>query len=877
MELFRDETRSFGERAADLCSRMTLEEKISWVGSWTSPIPRLGIPGWHFANEASHGINALNYVNDKGYNVTSFPTCLAMGQSWDRDKIRKVTEAISDEIRAAHNIGDETLSFWCPTINLSRDPRNGRSDENFGEDPYLSGKMAAAYIQGLQGNDAATRYKKTAATPKHFMLNSSENNRNTGISFADEKTIREYYARVFEYAFREGKAESVMISYNRINGHPAGADYFTMGTLLREEWGFDGYVTSDCGAVAQTYNAGTSAINQKPGCGHYYYNTLEEASAGTLINGCDLTCGGEHRAHLMNAIEQGLITEDIIDRSVIRNLTSLFRQGIFDKKGSTPWDGLGAEEMNSKAHDDLAIDMANDTIVLLKNDKGLLPLKTEGVKKILVVGPNAKYRELGGYSCGGFGVGGPLDTRFNVMALDGIKKAVQGSGVEVAYEKGWCSQKEQTKSLMEELESIPGVDPEMVQQMMMQTMGIEQHEEHKTYDIPEFIPYEGPEDPDYRGDDETIFARALLAAAEADIVIVVAGTDASTASEGKDRDTIALPNGQSERIAKLLEVNPNTIVVLTVMGTIGDPVLDRCHSLVLATYAGQSQGTAIANVLFGKVNPNGKLTATWYKDDSQLPEINDYGIRKADILAQDHGRTYWYFDEEPRFPFGYGLHYTTFAYSNLKLAQESIPNGTSLRASVDVTNTGTMGGREIVQLYVRKVVDETYGEKPGDNKPLRQLKGFEKIWLEPGETRTVEFEVPLREITFWNYFRGIMRIEPGDYIVEIGASSAELPCSASFAITGEWEAPLATVYAEADRCCYRVGESGTLKVIATLEDTARVDLTKNPPVFRSSDESVVSVDGKGQILAVGSGTASVIAQVTVNGKTVERSVPVAVR
>ena len=208
---FRDESLPFAERAADLVSRMTLEEKIAWCGTWTCAIPRLGIPGWHYANEASHGINALNYVNDKAYNVTSFPVCLAMGQSWDRDKIKAVTKAISDEIRAAHNIGDESLSFWCPTINLSRDPRNGRSDENFGEDPYLGGRMAAAYIQGFQGADEDKKYVKAAATPKHYMLNSSENNRNTGISFADEKTIREYYARVFEYAFREGKAESTMM------------------------------------------------------------------------------------------------------------------------------------------------------------------------------------------------------------------------------------------------------------------------------------------------------------------------------------------------------------------------------------------------------------------------------------------------------------------------------------------------------------------------------------------------------------------------------------------------------------------------------------------------------------------------------------------
>lgn len=877
MENFKNQKLSFEERAADLVSRMTLDEKIAWCGTWTTPIPRLGVPGWHYSNEASHGINALNYVNDKGYNVTSFPVCLAMGQSWDRDKIKKVTRAISDEIRAAHNLGDESLSFWCPTINLSKDPRNGRSDENFGEDPYLGGKMAAAYIQGFQGEGESDKYKKAAATPKHFMLNSSENNRNTGISFADERTIREYYARVFEYAFREGKAESTMISYNRINGRPAGADYFTMGTLLREEWGFDGYVTSDCGAVQQTFNPGATSFGQKPGVGHYYYNNMEEASAGTLINGCDISCGGEHRAHLRKAYEQGLITEDQIDKNVIRNVTSLFRQGIFDNKGATPWDDFGAEKLASKEHDDLALDMANDTIVLLKNEKGILPIRKEGLKKILVVGPNAKFRELGGYSCGSMPVGGPLDTRYCTLTLDAIREEVAADGIAVSYEKGWCAQKEFSGGMMELLNSIPGVDPQQVMNMMMSSMGVEKHEVDKVYDLPEVSLYADPEDPDRQGDNEALFARALEAAKEADLVIMMAGTDAATASEGSDRQSIALPSGQGAMIEKMLEVNQNTVVVLNVMGTIGDPALDKCHTLLCATYAGQEQGKAVSNVLFGKVNPNGKLTATWYKDDSQLPHINDYGIRKSDVLTQEHGRTYWYLEEEPRFPFGYGIHYTTFDYSNLRLAEKEIPNGTSLKAAVDVTNTGKLAGKEIVELYVRKVVDETTGEKPGVNKPFRQLKGFEKVALQPGETKTVEIEVPLRDITFWNNFRHKMRIEPGEYVVEVGRSSADLPCSENFTIVGEWDAPLSTVYVELDKYCYAPNETGRMKVVATLADTQRVCLHSNKPVFTSSDETVATVDTDGKVTAHRAGTARITAAVTYGGKTVERSAPVAVR
>ena len=876
MDNYRNETLSFEERTADLVSKMTLEEKISWCGTWTAAIPRLGIPSWHYANEASHGINALNYVNDKAYNVTSFPVCLAMSQSWDCQKIKKVTKAISDEARAAYNIGNESLSFWCPTINLARDPRNGRSDENMGEDPYLAGKMAAAYIQGFQGKDEDSKYVKAVATPKHFMMNSSENNRNTGIAFADEKTMREYYAKVFEYAFREGKAESTMISYNRINGVPAAANPFIMQTLLREEWGFDGYVVSDCGAVQQTYNTGKTAVGQKPGLGHYYYNTLEESAAGTLIAGCDITCGAEHRNHLKDAVDQGLITEDQIDKSVIRNMLSLFRQGVFDKKGSTKWDTLGAETMNSKEHDDLAVDMANDTIVLLKNDKNILPIKKDGLKKILVVGPNAKYRELGGYSCGKFSSGGPLDTVYNIETLDGIEKELEGSGIEVEYEKGWCSEKEKGAGFLDNLEAIPGVDPEEVLQMMLSAMGIEKAQVEEC-ELPEYKPYIELEDPDLNGDDNVLFQRAIEKAREADLVIMVAGTDSGNASEGKDRDTIALPNGQGERIEKMLETNANTVVVLTVMGTIGDPVLDKCHSLLCATYAGQSQGTAIANVLFGKVNPNGKLTTTWYKDDSQLPNINDYGIRKADVLTQDHGRTYWYFDEEPRFPFGFGLHYTTFEYSNMEIDKKSIKNGDSLKVSVNVTNTGNMAGKEIVQLYIKKVVDESDGEKSGYNKPFRQLKGFEKIELVPGETKKVIIEVPLKDIAFWNHFRKKWRVEPGDYWAEIGRSSTDIPCRDIFSVSEEWEAPLSTLYVELDKYCMNIGDTSQMYVTATLEDSTRLELAKYPPAFFSSNKNVAVIDENGMIYAKEAGTAMITASVVYKGKTLYRSAPVAVR
>ena len=873
MEKFRDTAITFEERAADLLSRMTLEEKISWCGAWPCGIDRLGIPAYHFANEASHGINAMNYISENAYNVTSYPTCLAMSQSWDPQKIHQVTRQISDEARAAHNLSEETLNYWCPTINLSKDPRNGRSDENFGEDPYLSGKLAAAYIRGFQGADEDGKYIKAVATPKHFLLNSSENNRNTGSSFADERTIREYYGQVFERAVKEGGAQSVMISYNRVNGVPSGVNHFALQTLLREEWGFDGFVCSDMGAVAQMYKAGGIMAQMAAAAGgipmaHMYFNSLEEACAASLIEGCDQSIGNEHLLALKNAFDKGLITEDQIDHAVLRNLTPLFREGIFDAKGSTPWDSLGAETMDSEEHKAMAVDMANDSIVLLKNEKQLLPIRTDGLKKILVVGPNAAFTELGGYSAGAGNAFGNLIPSVDILTLDGVREAVEGSGIRVDYEKGWCSQKEavDTAAIM----AAMGIDMKMI----FMSLGVVPDPKTGSYELPEISRPAERVDPDRGVDNMVLAARALERAKEADLVIFVAGTDSGTAAEGNDRQSIALPAGQSDLLRAILAVNPNTITVLTVMGTIGDPVLDETHTLVLATHAGQAQGRAIANVLFGKVNPNGKLTATWYKDDSQLADTNDYGIRKADTLSQKHGRTYWYFEEEPRFPFGYGLSYTSFAYSNLKLEESEIRNGGALKVSVDVTNTGARDGKEIVELYITR---KSEGEVPGAQRPIRQLKGFRKVEIKAGETKRVDLEVPLTDITFWNYFYKKMVIEEGAYELAVGPNSAELPCKAEFHVVGTWNAGLSTVYADLDKTVYEAGEEGTISVTATLEDTSRLDLKKYRPVYASSDEKVARVDENGRITACGSGTALISATVTYQGKCMTGKQPVAVR
>lgn len=853
MEAYKDQNRSFKERAADLVSKMTLEEKITQVGNVASAVPRLDVPAYDYWSEASHGFFGPFEV--KPMDVTAYPVCLAMSQSWDREKIKHVTKEISDEIRAHHNLNGIELHMWCPTINMARDPRNGRSDENFGEDPVLAGTMSAAYIQGLQGADEDDKYLKCVATPKHYALNSSENNRHCGSGNVDEATLREYYTKQFQYAISEGKAESIMTSYNRINGVPASCNDMLLTMLLREEWGFDGFVVSDCGAVADSYvNPMFYAITN---LGHFYAKSLEEASAMTLIAGTDVSCGAEHKKALKNAVEQGLISEDIIDRAAIRALTSRFRLGLFDDADKVKYNqltGVSTEEMHAAS-----LDMANDTIVLLKNEDGLLPIRRDKVKSILVVGPNAFRRQLGGYSAGQTPI---VDTPVNVMALDGIRKEA-GDDMEVLFEKGWTTDEERGAKGIEDI--LPGFDPDEVlmdisPEMMAGFMGEKPPKRHV------------PEDPDLNADDDMLIARAVEAAKKVDMVVVIAGTDASNASEEHDRDTLDLPYGQDEKMQKIIEANPNTVVVIAALGAVTGAFIEKSHTLINAHFAGEAQGTAIANVLFGKVNPNAKLTATWYKDVNDLPALNDYGIKKQDTCDKK-ARTYMYFDGDVLFPFGHGLSYTSFAYSNLRVNKTELDANETLSVSVDVKNAGVMDGAEIVQLYVSKILVG----KQKDNKPIRQLKSYQKVWIKTGETVTVTMELPVSDISFWSNLKKKFIVEPASYKLEVGASSADIRQTTEVTLSGEWNASLKNVYAVAEKYCYNVGDEGYVSVSATLEDTTHLCMQKYAPAFTSSDEAVATVDADGKVTAKASGVCEITAAVTYDGVKKTAVVPVAVR
>lgn len=857
-EIYKDENRSYAERAVDLVSRMTLEEKIMQLGNNAASIPRLGIPAYNYWSEASHGF--FGPMEFEEMDVTSYPVCLAMSQTWDKEAVRKVAEAISTECRALHNTKGIELHMWCPTVNLARDPRNGRSDENFGEDPLLAGELGAAYVQGMQGEDE--RCLRTIATPKHFAVNSSENNRHTGSSNIDEATLREYYADVFCRVVEQGKPASIMTSYNRINGVPASVNEQLLTTLLREEWGFDGFVVSDCGAVADCYSNPMFLVNGSKS--HFYCRNMEEASAMSLIAGTDMSCGNEHKKSLLKAFQSGMIEEDILDRALVRIFISRFRLGLFDAPELDPYHTLGEE---SVANDDMAalsVKVAADSMVLLKNEKNLLPLNPSDYdnKKILIVGPNAIYRELGGYSAGQTAL---VDTKVNVLALEGIRNALSETQAEVVYEKGWCSGTESKDGGF--MGMLPGLD---LSDMTMDILpeGGDFMKLGMAFMKP---PRHAANDPDANVDNEILFARALAAAEEADLVIVIAGTDNTNASEEKDRTTLALPYDQDEKIQKLLEKNANTIVVLETLGAVTGEFFKQAHTLINAHFAGQAQGQALADVLFGKVNPNAKLTATWYKSEDDLPHINDYGLKEQDTL-DGKKRTYQYFTDPVLFPFGYGLSYTSYAYSNLSLSQTTYDANDAIQASVTVTNTGERDGSEIVQLYVSKVLPE----KVRDNKPIRQLKAFEKVFLKAGESKTITMQIPVREIRFWSNFHQKMEVENGVYRIEVGPDSANLSCSTEITIDGEWEPQLQSVYALSDKVLFRPGERGTITVSATLEDARHLRSGEYTTIFHTHNDSVAEVDEKGNILARGKGVTTITVSVSRGGKTLTSDIPVAV-
>jgi beta-glucosidase len=659
---FQNPALSVDERVNDLVGRMTAEEKIGQMMNNAPAIDRLGIPAYEWWNECLHGVGRAGLA-------TVFPQAIGLGATWDQDLIFRVSTTISDEARAKHHQfvreGSrkryQGLTFWTPNINIFRDPRWGRGQETYGEDPFLTGKIGVQFIKGLQGDDP--KYFKTISTVKHFVVHSGpEPERHSFDAVTDERDFRETYLPQFEMGIKEGKAYSVMCAYNRYNGEICCGSNSLLNGILRLEWGFDGYVVSDCGAIADIYR------------GHKVVGTAAEAAALAVRSGTDLECSNVYR-NLKESLEKNLITENEINVAVRRLFVALFRLGMFDPPEMVKYAQIPYSVLDSEPNKALAKETALKSIVLLKNENNLLPLRKD-IGTIAVIGPNSdeSFVLLGNYN------GTPSDP---ITPLRGIREKLAGKS-EVIYAQGctWAA------------------------------------------GIPSKISA------------EELKAEAIAAAKKANAVIMCMGITPRLEGEemkvnvdgfrGGDRTRIDLPDIQQQLIKEIYALGKPVILVLLNGSALAvNWEKENIPAIVESWYGGQAAGQAIADVIFGDYNPAGRLPVTFYKSVNDLPPFEDYNMKN---------RTYRYFTGEPLYPFGYGLSYSTFAYSKLTVAK-SYKVDDEVNVSVRVKNTGKSEGEEVVELYLTNQTATV-------PVPLRTLVGFKRIGLKPGESKTVTFVLP---------------------------------------------------------------------------------------------------------------------------------------
>ena len=699
---FQDPGLALEERVQDLVARLSLEEKVSQMAHESKAIPRLEIPAYNWWNEGLHGVGRAGVA-------TVFPQAIGLAAAFDPDLVHRVAGATSDEARAKHHEFArqgyrrqyQGLTFWSPNVNIFRDPRWGRGQETYGEDPFLTGRMGVAFVKGLQGEDP--KYLKLVATPKHFAVHSGpEALRHQFDARVSPKDMRETYLPAFRDCVVDGEAESVMAAYNRTNGEPCSGSATLLSRILREEWGFKGYVVSDCGAIDDFH--AHHAITKSP----------EESAAMAVRNGCDLECGHVF-SRLMEACRQGLIAEAEIDRAVSRLLRARFRLGMFDPAESVPYAKIPYGTVDSKDHRDLAREAARASIVLLKNQDAFLPLRKD-LGCIAVIGPNADDREvlLGNYN--GF-------PSVSVTILEGIRRAVS-SKTRVLYARG----SDVTK---------------------------------------------GPDSP-WGDKPDDGFGEAMAAAESADVVVMalglnnrVEGEEGSAASSewSGDRVTVELPALQRQLFESVAAKGKQIVLVLLCGSALAIPRESSIsRAVLLAWYPGEEGGAAVADVLFGDHAPSGRLPVTFVESVDQLPPFTDYAMT---------GRTYRFMEAEPLYPFGFGLSYTAFRYAGLKLEKPAVPAGEAVGLSVEVRNEGTRGSDEVVQVYLTDLAASV-------RVPLRQLVGFARVHLEPGQTRSVSFRIEAKQMSLIDE-EGRRILEPGRFRVCVGGRQ---PDARSQSLTG---------------------------------------------------------------------------------------------
>ncbi|MCU1318276.1 MAG: Beta-glucosidase [Candidatus Acidoferrum typicum] len=804
----------------DLVSRMTLEEKVSQMQDVAAAVPRLGIPAYNWWNEGLHGVARSGIA-------TVFPQAIGLAATWDTDLIHRVADVISTEARAKYNDAIQHgntgryfgLTFWSPNINVFRDPRWGRGQETYGEDPYLTSRIGVAFVTGLQGDDP--NYLKTVSTSKHFAVHSGpevlRHRFNVPVSSHD---LADTYTPAFRATIIEGKADSVMCAYNSVRGEPACANHFLFD-MLRDKWGFKGYVVSDCWAISDLHQ------------GHGFVLTLEQAAALAVKAGTDLSCGPEFAA-LPLAVRNRLLSNEDIDRAVKRLFEARFRLGMFDPPDRVPWSKLSIADNDTPAHRQLALEAAHKSIVLLKNDRGTLPLKSS-VKTIAVIGPNADSLGvlLGNYN------GTPSSY---TTILDGLRKRFRNAKILTAL----GAPATETSAVVLPAEHLrtggansqPGLNAEYfanvnfsgapVLKRVDANVDFEWNNVSPGPGVPpgnysirwtaELVP---PVDGDYRLGGSTdggyriyldgkkflddsaphgtrtmttlvhlqaghpypicmeyfhawweatarllwlppnLSQDAVNAARKADVVIAVVGITPQLEGEesdssdpgffGGDRLDLNLPRPQQVLLESVAATGKPLIMVLTNGSALAvNWAQEHAAAILEAWYPGEEGGAAVANVLSGEYNPAGRLPVTFYQSVAQLPPFGNYSMA---------GRTYRYFTEQPLYPFGYGLSFSSFNYSDAKVSQEQVAADGTVTVSVRITNTGSIPGDEVVQLYLAH---------PGvEGAPIRALAGFQRIHLDPAVSKTVDFTLRDRDLSIVDE-TGARRIVPGAVDVWIG-------------------------------------------------------------------------------------------------------------
>ncbi len=633
--VWRDPSQTLPARANDLIRRISLAEKVAQLQNDAPGIPRIGLPAYNYWNEALHGV-ANNGI------ATVFPEPVGMASTWNPELVRQEGHVIGVEGRAKFNDyvskhgGDAKwwtgLTFWTPNLNIFRDPRWGRGQETYGEDPYLTGVLGVEFIKGIQGDDPI--YMLAMACAKHYAVHSGpEADRHRFDATPSERDLYETYLPQFEMAVREGHVGGVMGAYSALNGVPDCANPFLLTDLLRKQWGFDGYVVSDCDAIHDIWGRKQ----------HHYVDTPEEAAAAAVKAGCNLCCGGDYNA-LVRAVQKGLITEREIDQALYYTLWTRFKLGLFDPVEKVPYSKISLNDNDTPEHRQLALQVARQSLVLLKND-GILPLDRSRLKRIAVIGPNGNSRSMlyGNYHG---------SASHPISILDGIRQTA-GTNIEVTFAPGspvttklgtaaWSRQDNETTRPLSDLN-----------------------------------------------------AEALGQATNADLIIYVGGITPAQEGEGFDRDSIELPEVQ-EKLVRALQATGKPIVMVNCSGSaVALPwEAEQLPAILQAWYPGEEGGRAVGEVLFGDVNPSGHLPLTFYRATADLPSFTDYSMSD---------RTYRYFSGEPLFAFGHGLSYTQFEFTNGKIESERILAGSTAKVTFSLKNSGSRDGDEVAQVYFRHV------------------------------------------------------------------------------------------------------------------------------------------------------------------------------